>query len=71
MTDYKELVADLRDTHNEDRYKRLSLDAANAIEKLLQENTFLKSMQRSMTSSVPLGELGKMVQKSLWEAQHE
>ena len=68
MSDYTNLLRMLK-TY-EDGYG-LYRDAANAIEKLSQENTFLKSMQRSMASSVPLGELGKMVQKSLWEAKYE
>lgn len=34
MTDYGELVAELRDRHNEDRYKILTLEAADAIERL-------------------------------------
>ena len=35
MTDYKELIAELLDRHNEDRYKILTLEAADAIEALL------------------------------------
>lgn len=36
MSDYKELVKELRSKHIEDRYKRLTLDAADAIEKLCE-----------------------------------
>ena len=66
MADYTNLLRMLR-TYD-DGYG-LYDDAAKAIEALLRENTFLKSMQRSMASSVPLGELGKMVQRSMWEVQ--
>lgn len=34
MNDYKELVEELRDKYNEDRCKRLTLEAADAIEDL-------------------------------------
>ena len=76
MTDYKELIAELRDRHNEDRYKRLTLEAANAIEALDKENTdliyengILKMKIENLAGELAAEEWGrKFAQK---EAQHE
>ena len=40
-------------------------EAANTIESLIQENTFLKLMQQQLTKDIPENELGKKVYSTL------
>ena len=78
MSNYKELVEELRDKYNEDRCKRLTLEAADAIENLErkvenleQENRFLKSMQREIAENMEPDFLGKMVARAMREVRYE
>ena len=78
MNDYKELVEELRDKYNEDRCKRLTLEAADAIENLErkvenleQENRFLKSIQKGIAENMEPDSLGKMVARAMREVRYE
>lgn len=68
---YKELVKRLRDkagAFDYDGRPDIACDyeqAADAIESLIQENSFLKLMQQQLTKDIPENELGKKVYSTL------
>ena len=65
---YEELVKQLREAtgwENASVHYSLMNEAANAIESLVQENSFLKLMQQQLTKDIPENELGKKVYNTL------
>ncbi len=65
---YEELVKQLREAtgwKNASIHYSLMNEAANAIESLIQENSFLKLMQQQLTKDIPENELGKKVYSTL------
>lgn len=74
MDEYKELISDLRlhaEKAMEVNFKAavipvpLVLEAVTAIQKLCDENAFLKSMQADLTKNADMTQLGRMVDKNL------
>lgn len=65
---YDELVKRLREAtgwKNASEHYSLMNEAANVIESLVQENSFLKLMQQQLTKDIPENELGKKVYSAL------
>jgi predicted nuclease with TOPRIM domain len=76
QTMYDELVKRLREkagAFDYDGRPDIACDyeqAADAIEKLEQENSFLKEMQRQLVKDVPLEDLGRMVYAGIRRGCH-
>ena len=65
---YEELIKQLREAtgwKNASIHYSLMNEAANAIESLVQENNFLKLMQRQLIKDIPENELGEKVYNTL------
>lgn len=62
---YEDLIIHLREYAKHYSDDSTYTEAADAIEKLEQENTFLKAMQRQFVTGIPMNDLGRMVEKGL------
>ena len=84
MSDYNELVNELRSKHIEDRYKRMTLDAATAIEELeaqakdkdylIQQQTeeiqrLQRDVKKQQEKMIELA--GKLPKKGKWTARYD